>query len=89
MGDDMSETSEVEVKSTPWHLWLLGGVALLWNAMGALDYVMTQSRNEAYMSEFTPEHLTFFYAIPSWAIATWAIAVWGGVPGALLLFTLR
>ena len=85
----MSETLETDVEPTPWHLWLIGIVALLWSGMGALDYVMTQTRNEAYMSGFTPEQLSFFYGIPAWAVATWAIAVWGGVLGALLLLVRR
>ena len=50
---------------------------------------MTQTRNEAYMSNFTPEQLSFFYGIPAWADATWAIAVWGGVFGSLLLLFKR
>ncbi len=85
----MSETREADVESTPWHLWVIGVVALVWSAMGAMDYVMTQTRNEAYTSSFTPEQLSFFYGIPSWAVATWAIAVWGGVFGALLLLIRR
>jgi hypothetical protein len=24
----------------PWHLWVIGGSALLWSAMGAMDYVI-------------------------------------------------
>ena len=73
----------------PRHLWVIGGIALLWSAMGALDYVMTQTKNEAYMSGFTPEQLAFFYGIPRWVVAAWAIAVWGGVLGALLLLLRR
>ncbi len=53
--------------------------------MGAFDYVMTETRNEQYMSQFTPEQLAFFYGMPAWAIACWAIAVWGGVLASLLL----
>jgi len=68
-----------------WVFWLVAGVALLWNAMGAMDYVMTQTRNASYMSAFTPEQLAFFYGLPAWAVAAWAIGVWGGVLGALLL----
>ena len=69
---------------TAWYFWLIGIVALLWNAMGAMDYLMTQTRNDAYMSAFTPEQLAFFYGFPSWVIASWAIGVWGGVLGLLL-----
>lgn len=81
----MSDSQENSKISTPWHLWLIGIFALLWSGMGTLDYVMTQTRNESYMSNFTPEQLEFFYGFPVWVIATWAIAVWGGVVGALLL----
>ena len=81
----MSEENINTEQATPRHLWVVGIVSLLWGAVGAMDYVMTQTRNEAYMSAFTPEQLTFFYGIPAWAIATWAIAVWGGVLGSILL----
>jgi len=66
-------------------LWVVGVLSVLWNAMGALDYVMTQTRNEQYMSRFTTEQLDYFYSMPSWVIACWALAVWGGVLGSLLL----
>lgn len=69
----------------PWHLWVVGVVAVLWNAVGAMDYVMTQTRNADYMAGFTPEQLAFFYGLPAWTIAAWAIGVWGGVLGSLLL----
>ena len=69
----------------PWHLWVVGIAALLWNAVGALDYVMTQTRNAQYMAGFTPEQLAFFYGLPPWTVAAWAIGVWGGVLGSLLL----
>ncbi|USD38907.1 hypothetical protein [Ferrimonas sp. SCSIO 43195] len=71
--------------STPWHLWLVAILALLWNAAGAFDYLMTQTRHQDYMAQFTQEQLAFFYALPSWVVACWALAVWGGVLGALLL----
>ncbi len=70
---------------TPKHLWIVGVIALLWNAMSAMDYLMTQTKNEAYMGKFTPEQLAFFYGFPTWVVAAWAIAVWAGVLGAVLL----
>ena len=77
--------SDSNATKTPVHLWIVGVLALLWNAMGAMDYVMTQTENEAYMEAFTPEQLEFFYGFPAWLVAFWAVAVWGGVLGALLL----
>jgi hypothetical protein len=85
----MSEANSVQSTPAPWHLWVIGVVALLWNAIGAFDYLMTETRNAAYMSAFTPEQLAYFYGFPWWVIATWAIAVWGGVLGSVLLLLRR
>ncbi len=81
----MSEAPEEKAHATPRHLWVVGVIAVLWNAFGAMDYVMTQTQNEGYMSSFTPEQLEFFYGFPPWVVAAWAIAVWGGVVGSVLL----
>ena len=81
----MSDDAAATPQRAPWHLWLVGILGLLWNAMGAFDYVMTETQNEAYMSQFTPEQLEFFYGFPTWVVAFWALAVWGGVVGAILL----
>ena len=81
----MSILDNKKSKKAPWHLWMIGIVGLFWNAMGALDYVMSQTKNEDYMSAFTPEQLAFFYGLPTLIVATWAIAVWGGVLGSILL----
>ena len=85
----MSEPPQSTRPRTPWHLWVVGILALLWNAMGAFDYLMTQTRSEGYMSQFTPAQLEFFYAFPAWVVSAWAIAVWGGVLGSLLLLLRR
>lgn len=81
----MSEERAKRNGRTPWHLWVIAILAVLWNAMGAFDYLMTQTQNEGYMDQFTPEQLEFFYGFPAWVVAFWAIAVWGGVLGAVLL----
>jgi hypothetical protein len=85
----MTDSQATRTTRAPWHLWVIGILALLWSAMGAMDYVMTQTKNEAYMSNFTPEQLAFFYGFPAWIVAAWAIGVWGGVIGALLLLFRR
>jgi len=81
----MSEDQAATTDGTPKHLWVIGILALLWNSMGAYDYLMTQTQNEGYMSNFTPEQLEFFYGFPTWLVAFWALAVWGGVLAAVLL----
>jgi hypothetical protein len=74
---------------TPVHLWIVGVVSLLWNAMGAFDYLATQLELESYMSQFTEEHLTYFYGIPAWAVSGWAFGVWGALAGSILLLMRR
>jgi hypothetical protein len=71
----MNETSS----KVPRHLWIIGVLAVLWNAIGAFDYAATQLRIESYMSQFTPEQLEYFYGFPAWTVAAWATAVWGSL----------
>jgi hypothetical protein len=85
----MTQSRPGPASRTPPHLWVTGIIALLWNCIGAFDYLMTQTRNAAYMSAFPPEQLAFFYGLPAWVIAAWAIAVWGGVLGSILLLLRR
>ncbi|MBA2709588.1 MAG: hypothetical protein H0U57_03225 [Tatlockia sp.] len=70
---------------TPWHLWLVGIAGLFWNAIGAFDFVMTQTKNQSYMKAFASDQLAFFYGLPLWVKIAWGIAVWGGVIGSILL----
>lgn len=73
----------------PVHLWIIGILAVLWNAMGAFDYLATQLRLEFYMSNFSAEQLDYFYGFPVWMNAAWATAVWGGLLAAVLLLARR
>ncbi len=73
----------------PRHLWVVGILSVLWNAIGAFDYAATQLRIESYMSQFTEEQLAYFYGFPAWAVAAWAIAVWSSLLGSLALLFRR
>jgi hypothetical protein len=70
---------------TPVHLWIVGIVALLWNAYGCYDYVMSVMANQAYMSQFTADQIAYWDSLPSWLTAFWALGVWGALAGSLLL----
>lgn len=74
---------------TPVHLWIIGVLALLWNLMGAFDYVATQFKIDFYMSQFTEDQLAYFYGFPAWAVAGWAFGVWGAVAGSIGLLMRR
>ena len=66
---------------TPWHVWVIGCLAVLWNAGGAWNYVATQTRSLAMADEVR----AFYDAMPIWAEAAWAIAIWSSVVGSVLL----
>ena len=70
---------------TPVHLWIVGALATLWNGGGCFDYIMTQTRNEAYLAGFTDPQRIYFESFPIWMEACWALGVWGGLAGSLLL----
>jgi hypothetical protein len=70
---------------TPWHLWVVGILSLLWNAGGAYDYLMTQLGNEAYLAMLTEPQRAMLAQRPVWFDAVWAIGIWGSVAGSLLL----
>ena len=47
-----------ETSKTPLGFWIISGLSLLWNAFGAFDYTMTQTKNAEYLAAFTPEQRT-------------------------------
>ena len=69
----------------PVHLWIVGILSLLWNVVGAFDYLATKMRLDFYMSQFTAAQLEYFYSFPTWVIAAWAVGVWGALLGSLAL----
>jgi len=84
MSDSM-EGEPVTPSKTPIHLWVVGTLALLWNSMGAVDYLMTETHNEEWLSPLNPEQMEFLVQLPAWVIGCWATAVWGSVLASGLL----
>ncbi len=80
----MTDT-ETTVTGIPAHLWATGIVSLLWNAVGGVDYVLTQTENADYLNQFTPEQKAFFLSMPPWVEIFWALGVWSAIAGSLLL----
>lgn len=79
-----------EPHRTPLHLWVVGILSLLWNAVGCFDYLATKLRLDFYMSQFTEAQLEYFYGFPAWLSIFWALGVWGALVGSLaLLFRSR
>ena len=82
----MTDTTSMTTR-TPWHLWVVGVIAVLWNAYGGYDYTMSMTQGATYMaaSGMTPDQIAYYDTMPVWMTAVWAIGVWGGVLGSILL----
>lgn len=74
---------------TPWHLWVVGGLSLLWNLGGAFDFFMTVTKNAGYLKNFSPELLAFCRDLPFWVVIMWGVATWSAPLGSLLLLLRR
>lgn len=75
---------------TPVHLWIVGGLALLWNAFGSVDYTMSRMHNADYVRSMMPDSdpaVMFAYmdAMPGYASIGWGLGIWAGLAGAILL----
>lgn len=79
--------SDPQAMRTPWHLWAVGIVGVLWNGFGCYDYVMSKTAGEAYLRAMGLDEamIAYFNAMPLWMTAAWAIGVWGALAGAVLL----
>ncbi|MEY3985197.1 MAG: hypothetical protein RLZ59_642 [Pseudomonadota bacterium] len=67
--------------STPKHIWIVGGLSLLWNSMGVMDYVATRLK----LMPLPAAQQAYIEAFPLWASAGWALGVWGALLGSVLL----
>ena len=74
---------------TPKHFWVVSVLALLWSAVGALDYTATKLQVDSYMGQFSPRQLDYFYGFPGWMVVAWACSVWGSLAGSVMLLLRR
>ena len=76
-----------DITRTPWHVWLVGVLSLLWNAYGGYDFIMTNTQGETYMRSLgmTQPMIDYFNAMPTWMYVPWTLGVWGAIAGSILL----
>jgi hypothetical protein len=77
-------TTESTNKPPIW-FWIVSALALIWNAMGVMQYLQQAYKTESFILACTPEELEMYANLPSWYTASFALAVFGGALGCLLL----
>ena len=84
---------QVQVQKAPIHLWIVGLLSLLWNAMGSTDYYMIRTRNIEWIAQspgISPDAmLAWVDSLPIWAQLGWGLGVWMGLAGSILLLLRR
>jgi uncharacterized membrane protein len=76
----MSDRNAVRVH---WSFWAIGAIALIWNAMGVINFFMQM--NAVAVAAMPETQRAIIESRPAWATAAFAIAVFGGAFGCLLL----
>lgn len=76
----------------PMHLWIVGGLSLLWNAFGCLDYFMTRTRGAEWIKAAMADvdanaYMAYINDFPIWASIGWGLGVWGALAGSIFLLT--
>jgi hypothetical protein len=80
VNDDTARTN------APWHLWVIGVLALLWYVSGAITIQLAQLGR---LPNVEPGEAAYYAAKPVWLIAVTAVSTYGSVVASLLLLLRR
>ena len=69
-------------RRTPWHLWAVGSLSLLWNGSGALTIMMAQAGR---LPDVSAEEAAYYAAQPGWFAMVTDVALLAAVAAAVAL----
>lgn len=80
----MSGTTAIRTPapSAPWHLWVVGALALLWNASGAYTIMMAQAGR---LKDLSVDEAAYYAAQPLWFVIVTDVALLAAVAAASAL----
>ena len=73
------------LQKAPSWFWIVSVVALIWNLLGVMAYLMQVFMTPEAMAALPEAERQLYEATPAWATAAFAIAVWGGALGCVFL----
>jgi hypothetical protein len=82
---------QTAARKTPWHLWVVGVIAVLFNAIGVFDFVMSRIQGSAYLASagMSPEQIAHYEQMPAWMTFVWALGVFTAFAASILLLMRR
>ena len=69
---------------TPWHVWVVGIVALLWNASGAYTIMMAQA---GMLPNLSSDEVAYYAAQPIWFVGLTDVALLSAIGAAIALLS--
>jgi hypothetical protein len=85
MTTESTNLPESQAGKPPIWFWIVSALALIWNAMGVMQYLQQAFKTDSFIASCTPEQLEMYANLSSWYTAAFALAVFGGALGCLLL----
>ena len=69
----------------PWHLYLIGLAAVLWNLAGVFDFLATATQFAPYMQRMPEGAQQYWADLPDTIYGIWALAVFSALAGSMML----
>lgn len=70
-------------------LWLVAAVALIWNLLGVMSYVMTVTLSPQALDALPEAERALYQNPPAWVTGSHAVAVFSGLLGSAMLLLRR
>ncbi len=75
--------NDENVVGVHWSFWAIGAVGLIWNVLGAINFVVQMNADS--LAAYREVEQALIVGRPAWATVAFAVAVFGGALGCLLL----
>ena len=75
--------NDENVVGVHWSFWAIGAVGLIWNVLGAINFVVQM--NPDSLAAYREVEQALIVGRPAWATVAFALAVFGGALGCLML----
>lgn len=75
--------NDEKIKGVHWSFWVIGIVALIWNAMGVMNFFMQMDAD--ILATYPESHRALIESQPVWSTGGFVLSVFGGAFGCILL----
>ena len=77
--------SENDISPVPKWFKVVAIVALIWNILGVMNYLLTVTMSPEALESMSEEQQVYMESTPIWVTMAFALAVWGGFAGCIAL----